>query len=212
MSIKRLGGRTGQHLCFPLPPLKFRTSGFPQYGFKLDVEHDLRPEGLIRAPKPGSPPLWPFAGMSSGRILRRSSPEALRSAAGYVVPPPQTLLWPHPSHSEPAAELMDSLKGSNPLREVPHFIPRVCANVPPSVPRRTERLLLAVASSSVQAFALSARARHPHLRAHRFSRGCVSRLQSSLHATARGLARPTPVRTFTSELSPGGSPPAGRRI
>src|SRR5688500_20240062 len=27
---------------FPSPPLKFRTAGFPQYGFKRDVESDLR--------------------------------------------------------------------------------------------------------------------------------------------------------------------------
>ena len=27
---------------FPLPPLKFRTVGFPQYGFKWTVNGDLR--------------------------------------------------------------------------------------------------------------------------------------------------------------------------
>jgi len=27
---------------FPLPPLKFRTAGFPQYGFKWTVNGDLR--------------------------------------------------------------------------------------------------------------------------------------------------------------------------
>ena len=27
---------------FPLPPLKFRTVGFPQYGFKWTVSGDLR--------------------------------------------------------------------------------------------------------------------------------------------------------------------------
>jgi len=33
---------------FPLPPLKFRTAGFPQYGFKWTVSGDLRrhPKGL----------------------------------------------------------------------------------------------------------------------------------------------------------------------
>jgi len=40
----------------------------------------------------------------------------------------------------------------------------------------------------------------------------VTRLQSSLHATARRLACPSPTRTFTPELSPVGSPPAGRRV
>jgi hypothetical protein len=28
---------------FPPPPLKFRTAGFPQYGFKLDFNRDLHP-------------------------------------------------------------------------------------------------------------------------------------------------------------------------
>ena len=46
MSIKRLGGRTGDVGMFPPPPLKFRTAGFPQYGFKLDMSHgDLRQRG-----------------------------------------------------------------------------------------------------------------------------------------------------------------------
>ena len=40
-----------------------------------------------------------LTGNSAGQIAVASSPEALRSAAGCVVPPPQTLLWPHPSHS-----------------------------------------------------------------------------------------------------------------
>lgn len=34
-----------------------------------------------------------------------SHPEALRSAAGYAVPPPQSLLWPHLRLSEPPADL-----------------------------------------------------------------------------------------------------------
>jgi hypothetical protein len=57
------------------------------------------------------------------------------------------------------------------LREGPHFIPRVCVSVPPSVPRWTERVQLAVASPLVQAFTISVLVRHPRLRARRFSRG-----------------------------------------
>jgi len=41
----------------------------------------------------------------------------------------------------------------------------------------------------------------------RFSRGRVTRLQSSLNATARRVARPSPTRTFTFELSSQESPP-----
>jgi len=29
-------------LTFPVPPLKFRTVGFPQYGFKRNIHRDLR--------------------------------------------------------------------------------------------------------------------------------------------------------------------------
>jgi hypothetical protein len=30
-------------LAFPAPPLKFRTVGFPQYGFKREFNQDLHP-------------------------------------------------------------------------------------------------------------------------------------------------------------------------
>jgi len=43
--------------------------------------------------------------------------------------------------------------------------------VPPSVPRGTDRVHLAVPSSIALAFALSAEARHPHVPRRRFSRG-----------------------------------------
>ena len=58
--------------------------------------------------------------------------------------------------------------------------------VPPSVPRWTDRVPVAVPSSIALAFACFAEARHPHLSPAVGSRGgCVTRLQSSLHATAR---------------------------
>jgi len=44
------------------------------------------------------------------------------------------------------------------------------------------------------------------LHADRFSRGSVTRLQSSLYVTARGVASPSPARTFTAELSSNESP------
>ncbi len=39
-------------ITFPLPPLKFRTAGFPQYGFKPDVNRNLHPLGLICGHQP----------------------------------------------------------------------------------------------------------------------------------------------------------------
>ncbi len=33
---------TRPYITFPAPPLKFRTAGFPQYGFKLEFNHNLQ--------------------------------------------------------------------------------------------------------------------------------------------------------------------------
>ena len=54
MSIKRMGDALAAPV-FPPPPLKFRTAGFPQYGFKQEFDHDLRePKFLIHGQKPCS--------------------------------------------------------------------------------------------------------------------------------------------------------------
>ena len=174
-----------------LPPSKIPYVGFSPV--RLQTGRQARPSSTetcrtYTCPKPGSPLLWPFRAGLSDQI-----PVALQSRGPSLG---RGLCCPSASNatmasSEPliaSRRLMISYVGSLPfgrLREVPHFILRVCVNVPPSVPRWTERLHLAVASPLVQAFALSARARHPYLHAHRFSRGCVSRLQSSLYAAAR---------------------------
>jgi len=91
-------------------------------------------------------------------------------------------------------------------RQIPQFAPRICDPVPSSVPRRSCRVHPVVTSPTVIAFAVSAQARQPQIHARRFLRGSVTRLRSSLYATARSLASPSPARTFTTELSPGGSP------
>ena len=91
-------------------------------------------------------------------------------------------------------------------RQIPQFAPRICHSVPSSVPRRSCQVHVVVSSLTVIAFAISAMARQPHP-AHAGSHaGCVTRLQSSLNATARSLVSPSPARTFTIELSPDGSP------
>jgi len=40
---------------FPPPSLKFRTSGFPQYGFKLEFSSDLRQHATGLSARPASP-------------------------------------------------------------------------------------------------------------------------------------------------------------
>jgi hypothetical protein len=91
-------------------------------------------------------------------------------------------------------------------RRIPQFAPRTCDSVPSSVPRWSRRVHTAVSSPAVLAFATFAQARQPQTHTRRFPCGRVTRLQSSLHATARSLASPSPARAFTTELSPGGSP------
>ena len=49
-AIKHLGDALGS-LVFPPPPLKFRTAGFPQYGFKPEFSGNLRPRGAYKQPK-----------------------------------------------------------------------------------------------------------------------------------------------------------------
>ena len=80
-----------------------------------------------------------------------SSPEVLRSPAGYVVPPGHRLLLPHPKFSPPAAGLF-LVRRNLALRSVgagPERVPNLsCSSfliVPSSVPRRLgdfSRLLL----------------------------------------------------------------------
>jgi len=40
---------------FPLPSLKFRTAGFPQYGFKAGVSDSAFPTAIPVKPAPGIP-------------------------------------------------------------------------------------------------------------------------------------------------------------
>ena len=49
--------RTGLRMMptFPLPPLKFRTAGFPQYGFKASLSDRACPTALAVKPAPGIP-------------------------------------------------------------------------------------------------------------------------------------------------------------
>lgn len=91
-------------------------------------------------------------------------------------------------------------------RQIPQFAPHIFDSVPSSVPRRSCRVHMVVSSPTVIAFAISALARQPHPTHAGSHVGCVTRLQSSLDATARNLVSPSPARTFTTELSSDGSP------
>ncbi len=91
-------------------------------------------------------------------------------------------------------------------RPIPQFAPRICNSVPSSVPRRPCRVHLVVSSPTMITFAIFAQARQPHSTHAGSHVHLITRLQSSRYATARSLASPSPARTFTTELSPDGSP------
>jgi hypothetical protein len=69
----------------------------------------------IMAPKSKNPKVL------ESRTLPQSCPEALGSPTGYVVRPGQCLLWPHPSHSPPAAGLFSSSFGHQGDEWVPNL-------------------------------------------------------------------------------------------
>jgi hypothetical protein len=96
-------------MTFPSPPLKFRTVGFPQYGFKSELSHDLRRRrthaNILYAAKSPFDRLPRVASSEASAAPRRrrrdrladtSDPEALGSPAGCSVPQGHRLLWPHP--------------------------------------------------------------------------------------------------------------------
>lgn len=123
----------------------------------------------------------------AGSSLTMTSSEALvRSGAAYVFP-----------------------VRYNPEREIPQFTLPICFSVPSSVPRQIGRLHLAMAWSSVRPSPSSywVGICKPRLSGLRVDR--VTRLQSSLHATARRIASLAPAKAFTFELAPQESPPRG---
>lgn len=225
MSIKRLGDALGP-LVFPPPPLKFRTAGFPQYGFKRDIRATTFAEPkarLIPGASPGPCPPWPRRAcvpLGGGRSPERSRPEALGSSAGYVVPPGPGLLRPHVPLSAPLSGLFSSSRrvSSRPKTAetaTERFPNLLCVSVPscrlpyPGGPHGCSRLILHRAlwpSPSLHWLGI-----HSTTIADT-QVVCVTRLQSSLHGTAREMASPSSARSFTFELSPPESPPWRRRI
>ena len=125
-------------------------------------------------------------------LTEPSSPEALGSPAGYVVPPDHRLLWPHPSLSTPPTNLciiqrvLARTVWSGPEREGPQFNLPVCSL----------RAVFRTPADRTTALGCCfiARAGLRHLRRGSASaisrmagswRGSLTRLQSSLDATAR---------------------------
>lgn len=155
-SFKRLGRRAG-HAVFPPPPLKFRTAGFPQYGFKLEFGRNLRQgitPNLYAARSPDVGPCGPCGHVGRGVSLD--------------VPAQRPLARQRVMLSHRVIAYYGLIRASRPLlptyvfagrslpsgqgREVPHFYLRVLRSVPSPLPRRTVRLHLVVAWPIVVAF------------------------------------------------------------
>ena len=144
----------------------------------------------------------------------RASPEALGSPGGYVVPQGHRLLRPHPRLWPPPAglfffvqaSLCPSTSSRRDDQSFPTFLrlPVLSCRLPyPGEPHGCTRLLLDREHwPSPSWYRLGI-----HSPTHVGSRvGGVTRLQSSIHSTARTIASPSPTRTFTPELSPARSP------
>ena len=143
---------------FPRTSLKFRTAGFPQYGFKPAVGGHLRPradaQGLIGAPKSIRRPLTvallggqsPHCVGVEANFVRTLRPRGPWLGVGLFCPVASTLtmasselLTPAPDGlwSSPAGLCRSRRRGRGP--EGPCFQLRILPCVPPSVPRQTGR-------------------------------------------------------------------------
>jgi len=128
-------------ISFPLPPLKFRTVGFPQYGFKRAVSRALRLLAVaLTRPQWRSLPsaFYSVVGLSPKRHARpltpHTRPVALGSASGYSVHQPHCLLWPHPSFCPPPP-VSGVCRRPCDETEVPQFTLPELDSVPPSLLR-----------------------------------------------------------------------------
>jgi len=196
---------------FPLPSLKFRTVGFPQYGFKSDFSGNLRhvvhPRGLYAARVAALCPCSPcgqFSGVAAATVRSRGP----WLASGLCCPAGSSLTMASSEALGPSRRFMSYPAGLCPCGPGPRDSPlySACPSVRAVSSTPSDRAGLGCGSSARAAFADSARARHPNVHASRSTRGRVTRLQSSRHVTARTVAGPSPTRAFTLELSSHESP------
>jgi len=157
-----------------------------------------RPQSSVRPPRvaPRGNPHLPV------ELAARptSGPEALGSPAGSVVPPGHRLLWPHPRHWTSPFDFRDSSPG-------------LCATAPrPSAsPLCSARPSLRAVSHTPAGRAESgcwpsARASLRPLRMGSAPALAFSRLQSSLYAAARSVARPPFEDFYIRAFVPGVAP------
>jgi hypothetical protein len=210
---------TRPYITFPAPPLKFRTAGFPQYGFKPDFGRHLRHRirrRLISGQESGHPA--PTSGPHRGQA---SPPDEVGLAGSPNAPVQRPLARQRVMLSRQVFAYYGLIRASGPhppayvLRPAGAARPRgsqLLSAYPSSraigpTPADRPLSLDGVGGAVVLAFAVIRPARHPQARASRFTPGSVTRLHRSLHATARELARLAPTQAFPLELSSQESPP-----
>ena len=99
---------------FPSSPLKFRTAGFPRYGFKAGLSGGAFPRGghgsrRMVCVHPSCPPLAdaesPFCAGGVARVntamraVCTALPQGPSLRSGFCCPGPSSLIRPHPPHS-----------------------------------------------------------------------------------------------------------------
>jgi len=222
MFIKRLGGRTGS-IGVSSSPSKIPYSGFSPV--RLQTGRQRRPSTILiySAMTPYTPPNLPYLAQVVSRNFtgsfrnRTFAQSALVSFYGKA-PVQRPLATQQVMLSCRFISYYDLMRVSRCLcrsydferqsfaisytqqRDIPQFTPHVLSYVPSSVPRRMKWVLSTVFSPTSSAFTFFAQARHPCRHKDRLFVVCVTRLQSSLYATAHRIACPTPAMTFTFEL------------
>jgi hypothetical protein len=154
-------------LTFPPPPLKFRTAGFPQYGFKRSLGDDLHRRfhtGLYVASAAAG--LWVFirsVRLRHPRLVRyKARPVALGSPGGCSVRPALCLLWPHPSFCRATGDLSIIRQPFLP-QKFPNLLCYTLYAVPPSLRRWLQRLLRTSAFIAGLAFTYFVKVRQPRV-------------------------------------------------
>ena len=180
--------------AFSSPPLKFRTAGFPQYGFKL--KRLWRPSLFAGG----------LSALPAFTHRRRAYTPTLSEDRLFCGPHGHAWRTPSPLRFQVSSAGLCSTGTSEPkMRVSPLYSAHLCQRAvsPAPVNRAIAHGCYFIARTSLRHFCTASAFTSPR---RRFSRGTLTRLQSSLYATARWLARPSPTRAFTFELSAGSSP------
>ena len=170
-----VGTRTQGAFVFLPPPLKFRTAGFPQYGFKREIRtatFAALQDDLYAALAPVLTPWSPEGHLCywAGAIIRiplvhrplaRQRVLLFRRVSAYYGLIRASRLLP-PIYGLDGGSLPFLLVRAR-RKRVPNLLCLSLSSVPSSVPRQTRRLLLAVTSSPALASPKLVVGRHPHL-------------------------------------------------